>query len=169
VGGALRAGAAFAGLDVVLGAADTLGGGIQESNNWYMRTGLEEDMVGGFVYGVTSRGVSNIVGSSAAMAGIGVAAAVGGGALATIGLPIALGIGGFVLAAKGVQRFAFEKGQFASLITAGGLAEQKVQFGGNYRDTQAAATMRQAAVQEMSGSLLNARQYLGNEAFYLHR
>lgn len=36
-------------------------------------------------------------------------------------------------------------------------------------NSQVAYTMRQLAVQEMSGSLLNARQYLGQEANFLHQ
>lgn len=44
----------------------------------------------------------------------------------------------------------------------------RLSTGGNYRDTQAALTMRQAAASEMSRSLLNARAYLGKEAAYLH-
>jgi hypothetical protein len=41
-------------------------------------------------------------------------------------------------------------------------------MGGDYQDTQVAWTMRQRAAQEMSGSLLNARQYLGKEAALMH-
>jgi hypothetical protein len=37
-------------------------------------------------------------------------------------------------------------------------------FGGNYRDTQRALTMRQSAVQAIQGSKLNARSALGGEA-----
>jgi hypothetical protein len=36
--------------------------------------------------------------------------------------------------------------------------------GGNYMDTQRALTMRQAAVQAIQGSKLNARSALGGEA-----
>ncbi len=37
-------------------------------------------------------------------------------------------------------------------------------FGGNYQDTQRALTMRQAAIQAIQGSKLNARSALGGEA-----
>ena len=47
-------------------------------------------------------------------------------------------------------------------------AARRVNFGGDFEDTQQAYTMRQQAVQEMSGSLMNARQYLGNEAAFFH-
>jgi hypothetical protein len=42
-------------------------------------------------------------------------------------------------------------------------------FGGNYRDTRQAMTMRQAAVQAIQGSKLNARSALGGEARLIHR
>ena len=45
---------------------------------------------------------------------------------------------------------------------------RSLEMGGGYYDFSAARTMRQAAVREMSGSLLNARQYLGQEAAALH-
>lgn len=42
------------------------------------------------------------------------------------------------------------------------------QVGGNYMDTQRAITMRQAAVQQIQASKLNARSALGNEAKILN-
>jgi hypothetical protein len=42
------------------------------------------------------------------------------------------------------------------------------QVGGNYQDTQRALTMRQAAVQAIQGSKLNARSALGGEARILN-
>jgi len=42
-------------------------------------------------------------------------------------------------------------------------------FGGEYKDTEVAWTMRQRAVQEMGSSALNARQYLGKEAALMHQ
>lgn len=49
--------------------------------------------------------------------------------------------------------------------------EQKYQNGPrfSYQDTQQAATMRQAAVQAIQGSKLNARNSLGSEAALMHR
>lgn len=41
-------------------------------------------------------------------------------------------------------------------------------FGGNYQDTRRALTMRQAAVEAIQGSKLNARSALGGEARLLH-
>jgi hypothetical protein len=43
-----------------------------------------------------------------------------------------------------------------------------LEMGGKYYDFSAARTMRQAAAAEMSGSLLNARQSLGQEAAMFH-
>lgn len=44
----------------------------------------------------------------------------------------------------------------------------RLEMGQGYQDTEQAYTMRQRAAREMSGSLLNARQYLGKEAALLH-
>jgi len=46
---------------------------------------------------------------------------------------------------------------------------RRLEMGGDYVDTERAATMRQRAVQEMSGSLLNARSVLGQEALLMHQ
>jgi hypothetical protein len=48
-------------------------------------------------------------------------------------------------------------------------ASRKLNFGGNYKDTTVAYTMRQKAAQELGGSLLNARTYLGKEAVLFHQ
>jgi hypothetical protein len=41
-------------------------------------------------------------------------------------------------------------------------------MGGDYQDSEQTFTMRQAAVKEMSGSLLNARAWLGREGRAMH-
>lgn len=46
---------------------------------------------------------------------------------------------------------------------------RKMRFGGDYRDTQTAHTMRQVAAREMSTSLMNARQWLGQEGAFMHQ
>jgi hypothetical protein len=53
-----------------------------------------------------------------------------------------------------------------NLMTA---SRPRVRFGGNFKDSQPAYTMRQKAEQELSGSLLNARRYLGREAQLFHQ
>jgi len=46
---------------------------------------------------------------------------------------------------------------------------RRLRFGGDYRDTQTAYTMRQTAARDMSGSLMNARQWLGQEGAFMHQ
>jgi hypothetical protein len=46
---------------------------------------------------------------------------------------------------------------------------RKMRFGGDYRDTQTAYTMRAVAAREMSTSLMNARQWLGQEGAFMHQ
>ena len=48
------------------------------------------------------------------------------------------------------------------------MAQHQVHFGG-LQDSQPAYTMRQRALQEMRGSLLNAKQYMGREAQLMHQ
>jgi hypothetical protein len=44
-----------------------------------------------------------------------------------------------------------------------------VNFGGNYQDTMAAATMRQRGVQAINNSVMNSRSVLGQEARLMNR
>lgn len=44
-----------------------------------------------------------------------------------------------------------------------------VNMGGNYEDTRMAYTMRQRAAQEMGGSVMNARSWLGKEGALMHQ
>lgn len=44
----------------------------------------------------------------------------------------------------------------------------RLDMGGDWQDNETAFTMRQAALREMSGSLQNARQWLGREANLMH-
>lgn len=55
--------------------------------------------------------------------------------------------------------------QFVSDI---GSSVNKLHFGGDFQDSAPAWTMRQAAVQQMASSNLNARRYLGAEAAFMH-
>ena len=50
-----------------------------------------------------------------------------------------------------------------------GTNQRRVNFGGDYRDTATAMTMRQVAAREMSASLMNARQWLGQEGAFMHQ
>jgi hypothetical protein len=50
-----------------------------------------------------------------------------------------------------------------------GRQAQHSNFCGDYKDSEAAFTMRQRAVQEMGSSALNARRHLGSEAVMMHQ
>lgn len=164
------------GLNAALTAPVLLTDPITKSAEWGTRTGFQEDYVGGFKYGF-EQGKSKLIGS---VVGETIGTVIGGAIGAAIPIPGAAPFlamaGGMVGATFGGDAFAsfnqradYEKGRFASYATAGVLAKRKVQFGRGFRDSEEAYTMRQMAVQEMAGSLLNARQYLGNEAFFFHR
>lgn len=62
-------------------------------------------------------------------------------------------------AAIGIQQFNYQKQQWWNQQYA-----YSNQVGGNFVDTQRAQTMRQAAIQQIQGSKLNARSALGGEA-----
>jgi hypothetical protein len=49
-----------------------------------------------------------------------------------------------------------------------GSAEHRLNFGNDYQDSAPAYSMRQKALQEMQGSLLNATQWMGREGQLLH-
>lgn len=50
-----------------------------------------------------------------------------------------------------------------------GRSIRRVNMGGNYQDSVLALTMRQRAAQELGGSIMNARQYLGKEGRLFHQ
>lgn len=163
-------------------AVGTVAGGIAAgAAQWGSPTGLEEDYVGGAIYG-------GITGTGQAAGGFGglLAGAAAGGAIGSIlpgagtliggivgtGIAIAGAIAGQIAGeniglglTKGIGR---QVGMGARSIIRTARAIDRVQFGGNFVDSRAAYTMRQRAVQDMAGSMLNARQFLGNEAIFLH-
>ena len=154
------------GLNAAFGAAMTIGTAMTESARWGAKTGYQEDYVGGWVEG-WEKGKHKAAGMMIGdVVGMAIGSLIPGGTV----------IGGVVGSLVGdpiaeffTRRGDYEKGRRASFNAAGALAKRKVQFGRGFRDSEEAYTMRQMAVQEMAGSLLNARQYLGNEAFFLHR
>lgn len=108
--------------------------------------------------------VSKVAGSGV---GFGVTAVIAGAIGGAFGIPptISAMVAGFLLGDKldnaissGVQSFV----DFGS-------KQRKMNMGGDYRDTQVAYTMRQVAAREMGTSLMNARQWLGGEAAFLHQ
>jgi hypothetical protein len=171
--GAFRPAAAL--IEGAFAAAIITGSAIEGSAQWGASTGLEEDYVGGAVYGAT-KGIGTAAGGT--IGGIG-GAAIGAGigtmifpGVGTIIGGIIGGIGGaFGGESAGSQILngpARQLGLGARAIVKTARAVDRVQFGGNFVDSRAAHTMRQRAVADMSGSMLNARQFLGNEALFLH-
>lgn len=156
-----------AAISIAVGAGTVVGTTFAKSAEWGTASGHEEDYAGGAVFGAR-------LGLAQAIGGIG-GEAIGGllgsafGPLGTWAGQVGGGIGGTIVGDYFFKRSAYEHGLRTSYATAGAIAKRKVQFGRGFRDTEEAYTMRQAAVQEMAGSLLNARQYLGNEAYFLHR
>lgn len=159
----------------VFAAAIVTAGAIQGSAQWGAPTGLEEDYVGGAVYGAT-KGVGTATGG--AIGGItGFALGSGIGSVIFPGPGTIIGgiIGGIAGAISGegvggtlLQGPARQLGLGARAIVKTARAVDRIQFGGNFVDSRAAHTMRQRAVSDMSGSMMNARQFLGNEAIFLH-
>jgi hypothetical protein len=161
----------------VFGAAIITAGAIEGSAQWGAPTGLEEDYVGGAVYGAT-RGVGTAIGGAVGgIGGFAIGAGIGSiipgagtiiGGLIGAGIGIAGAIGGEAIGGALAKGPARQLGLGARAIVKTARAVDRIQFGGNFVDSRAAHTMRQRAVQEMSGSMLNARQFLGNEAIFLH-
>jgi hypothetical protein len=162
---AMRGTAKFLPLEVALGGAAIIGGGIVGAANWGSQTGLEEDYTGGAVYGMTKE-AGGAVGSFFGSA----VGAIGGTIIAPgIGTVIGGVVGGFAGYDVGRDSLpAYGLGRAARSIHATAMATRRVSFGRSFVDSQPAYTMRQMAIQEMSGSLMNARQYFGNEAIYFH-
>jgi len=99
--------------------------------------------------------------------GWGITATLGGAIAGAFGIPPSIG----AVAAGMVFGNSIDEGIKTSVQAAVdfGSNMRRSSFGGDYRDTQVAVTMRQAAAREMSGSLMNARQWLGSEASFLHQ
>jgi len=164
---------AAVGLPYIAGA--TIAGGISGASQWGSQTGLQEDYVGGAVAG-TAMGLAS---STADVVG-GAAGSLAGAAVGTMIMPgigtiaggIIGGIGGSIGGSKAGHALfgsaAQNLGLAARAVVRTSRAVDTVQFGGNFVDSKGAYTMRQRAVQDMSGSMLNARQFLGNEAIFLH-
>jgi hypothetical protein len=111
-----------------------------------------------FAMGMAPRGQT----LSAAAGGLstGVASFVGG---MFGGLPGAMVAGYF-----GDEAISSTVGKLVQKVHDLGVNNRKLGMGGNYQDSEQAYTMRQLAAQEMSGSLMNARQWLGRESVQMH-
>ena len=179
LGKALRSGTKTLALEAAIGipyiAGSTIAGGISGASQWGSQTGLQEDYVGGAVagaaYGAATSAGDVAGGFAGSLIGAGIGSLVAPGIGTVVGGIIG-GIGGaFGGAASGGALFGGitkNLGLAARSIVRTARAVDTVQFGGNFVDSRAAHTMRQRAVQDMSGSMMNARQFLGNEAIFLH-
>ena len=92
-----------------------------------------------------------------------------GGAIGgMIGFTYGGAVGGIAGAMAGDKVFGAGLEKTVQAIADIGSERGKLHMGGNFEDSQAAWTMRQAAVQQMSASNLNACRYLGQEAAFMH-
>lgn len=153
----------------------TAAGAIEGSAQWGAPTGLQEDYVGGAVYGASKGLGTGVGGSIGGLAGSTAGAAIGTMILPGVGTVVGSligGVAGYMSGEMGgsalMQPMARNLGLGARAIVRTSRAVDTVQFGGNFTDSRGAYTMRQRAVQDMSGSMMNARQFLGNEAIFLH-
>jgi hypothetical protein len=94
----------------------------------------------------------------------------------TTGSAIGAAIGGFALGLPGeiagglIGGTVGEKvGAIVEPLEKLGRQAYHLNFGGEYKDSEQAYTMRQRAVHEMGSSALNARMYLGKEAALFHQ
>ena len=85
----------------------------------------------------------------------------------TGGNPIAVAAASVIAQALGGEKVDKAIAGVIQPIVDFGSEMRRQRFGGDYRDTQMAVTMRQAAAREMSRSLMNARQWLGQESAFL--
>jgi hypothetical protein len=157
-------------LELAFAGAFAVAGAITGAAAWGAPTGLSEDYVGGAIYGGVKAG-----GSAAGMVAGSLVGGVVGSVIPGIGTVIGTTVGaiagsfaGDFAGAKLFDEPARQLGLGARAVVQTARAIDRVQFGGSFVDSRAAFTMRQAAVQDMSQSMMNARQYLGNEAIFLH-
>ena len=168
-------------LEAGVGVGIVAAGAVQGAAQWGAPTGLEEDYIGGAVYGGTKGAGTAVGGFTGMLAGTAIGAGIGSiipGAGTVAGGLIggAIGIGGSIAGALAGEAIggalinspARTLGLGARAIARTARAVDRVQFGGSFVDSQGAYTMRQRAVSDMSGSMMNARQFLGNEAIFLH-
>lgn len=142
-----------------------------------VRIGYEMGFKGGslFVIGGAAYGVATAPRGHALSEGIGqglsfgVTSLIGGAAGELLGGPIGAYIGSFAGQIIGESTMAKAIAGTIQPMVDFGSNMRRARFGGDYRDTQTAYTMRSTAAREMSRSLMNARQWLGVEASFLHQ
>ena len=113
-----------------------------------------------------SAGAAQVAGIAGFSVGRAVGAAVGTMILPGVGTWVGSIIGGGAGSMIGDKLARSGTMRTVNLMTA---SRPRVRFGGNFKDTAPAYTMRQKAEQELGSSLLNARRYLGREAQLMHQ
>lgn len=127
-------------------------------------------VIGGIAYGMATAERGKAIST-------GIATGTGFGVSSLIGGAIGGMFGGVPGAYIGSLAAQFLVGEHVDKAIAGviqpmvdfGTEMRKMRFGGDYRDTQTAYTMRGVAAREMSRSLMNARQWLGQEGAFMHQ
>ncbi|MGC1582164.1 MAG: hypothetical protein WA766_11805 [Candidatus Acidiferrales bacterium] len=127
-------------------------------------------VIGGAAYGAYTaprhHKISEALGQGTSF---GVTSLLGGVIGGAVGGPIGAYVGSFAAQILAESTVANGIAGIVQPIVDFGTNMRKQRFGGDYRDTQTAYTMRGAAAREMSRSLLNARQWLGQESAFLHQ
>jgi hypothetical protein len=169
----LSVGQRFDLMDSVIEIVSRAGGGSKNPLNWATATMGAADV--SISSGMAKRGnhvgagASAVAGQVTGMTGY-VAGATAGEVLGTFILPVVgTWIGGIV--GGGVGSLAgdkFGRSTTQRLFNTVSDTRPRVRFGG-FKDSQPAYTMRQASEQQLRGSLLNARRYLGAEAQLFHQ
>lgn len=127
-------------------------------------------VVGGIAYGMATAPTGRALSTGISYGvGFGVAALIGGAIGGLLGGVPGAYVGSF--AAQFIGMEAVEAGIAKPIQWAVdfGTNMRRLNFGGDYRDTQQAYTMRASAAREMSRSLMNARQWLGQEGAFMHQ
>ena len=119
---------------------------------------------------IAGAGASAVAAQTAGITGF-VAGRAAGAAIGTyVAGPVGTWIGGVIGGGAGsmigdkIARTGVQRAYKLMIAT-----RPRVRFGGNFKDSQPAYTMRQKAEQELGSSLLNARRYLGREAQLMHQ
>lgn len=117
----------------------------------------------GFAFAKPRHGVSQAAGEAVGYGMANVLGGIVGGMLG--GVPGAY-IGSFAAGIIGGEKMSKAVADVVQPMIDFGYNVNHVNFGGNFKDSNIAITMRQRAAQELSGSLINARNFLGQESAF---
>ena len=127
-------------------------------------------VIGGAAYGVATAARGHAISEGIGQGiSFGVTSLLGGAIGGAVGGPIGAYVGSFAAQILGESTAAKVIAGAIQPIVDFGSEMNKMRFGGDYRDTQTAYTQRQVAAREMSRSLMNARQWLGQEGAFMHQ